>query len=99
MLLRAQMYNYELHYEPGTSIPVADALTSAPLNHTSDDIHETVNNLTYNPVKDKQIKEIKEASKTDEEMIMLMQTITVGWPEHEDDVPPQIRYYFMYVMN
>ena len=40
------MYNFELHYEPGTSIPVADALSRATLNCTNDD-HETINNLTY----------------------------------------------------
>ena len=90
------MYNFELHYEPGTSIPVADALSRAPLNCNSDEDHETINNLTYNPVKEKQMNEIKEASKDDEEMNMLMQMIITGWPEHKDNVPLQIRHYFTY---
>ena len=76
------MYNFELHYEPGTSIPVADALSRAPLNCNNDEDHETINNLTYNPVKEKQMNEIKEASKDDEEMNMFMQMIITGWPEH-----------------
>ena len=84
VLLRAQMYNFELHYEPGTLIPVADALFRAPLNCNNDDDHETINNLTYNPVKAKQMNQIKEASKDDEKMNMLMQMITTGWPEHKD---------------
>ena len=88
------MYNFELHYEAGT-IPVADALSRAPLNCNNDEDHETINNLTYNPVKEKQMNEIKEASKYDEEMNMLMQMIT-GWPEHKDNVPLQIRHYFTY---
>ena len=62
-----------VHYKPGTSIPVADALSRAPLNYNNDEDHETISNLTYNAVKEKQMNEIKEASKDDEEMNMLMQ--------------------------
>ena len=92
------MYNFQLHYEPGTSIPVADALSTAPLNCNNDDDHEIINNLTYNPVKEKQMNEMKEASlsKDDDEMNMLMQMIATGWPEHNDNVPLQIRHYFTY---
>ena len=90
------MHNFEVRYEPGTLIPVADALSRAPLNCNKDDDHQTINNLTYNPMKEKQMNEIKQASKDDEEMIMLMQMIRTGWPEHKDNVPLQIRHYFTY---
>ena len=69
MLLRAQMYNFE-HCEPGTSIPANDALSKAALNCDNDEGHETINNLTYNPVMEKQMNEIKKTSKDDEEMII-----------------------------
>ena len=42
------------------------------------------------------MNEIKEASKDDEEMNMLMQMIITGWPEHKDNVPLQIRHHFTY---
>ena len=42
------------------------------------------------------MSEIKEASKDDKEMNMLMQMITTGWPEHKDNVPLQVRHYLTY---
>ena len=96
MLLRAQLYNVQLRYEPGTSIPVADALSRAPLNNPgSVEESDTINNLTYCPVKERQCDEIRQAS-SDEEMIKLKETIMTGWPTHKDQVPVEIRAFFPY---
>ena len=94
MLLRAQLYDYSIFYQPGTTIPVADALSRAPISHSEPE-EETFHNLTHVHVKEKQCTEIREAS-TDEEMSKLKETIISGWPVHKDDVPKEIRSYFPY---
>jgi transposase InsO family protein len=98
MFLKAQTYDYNLVYAPGTSIPVADALSRAPLNK-EDSVgreHEIADNLNFVQVKDRQMDKIKLASKHDEEMIQLRQVIIEGWPEHRNQIYPQLRQYFAY---
>ena len=95
MLLRAQMYDFELSYSPGKTIPVADALSRAPLP-SSDETTYGVNNLTFSPVKEKPTEEIRAVSQNDEEMMQLMKVITTGWPENKSEVPLSVKPYFSY---
>ena len=49
LLLRCQKYNYTLQYQPGNSIPIADALSRAPLAEampTADEVF-TVSNVNH----------------------------------------------------
>ena len=95
MLLRTQMYDYDLSYSPGTTIPVADALSRAPLPDTEGPMLN-VNNLTLVPVKDQSIEEIRNVSQQDEEMQQLTDIIASGWPQHKNDLPILVRPYFPY---
>ncbi len=94
MLLRAQLYNFELQYTPGSKIPVADALSRAPLC-TIKTLH-TVNNLAYSPVKESQWEKFQEAGKLDEEITTVIRQIADGWPGLKDDVPLLAKPYFPY---
>ena len=94
MLLRAQLYDYSIFYQPGSTIPVVDVLSRDPLSHSEPE-EETIHNLTHVHVKEKPCKEIRERS-TDEEMSKLKETIMSGWPVHKDNVPTEIRSYFPY---
>lgn len=97
MLLKTQAYDFDLIYLPGTAIPTADALSRFPLKEDGDrSVHETIHNLMYTRVKNRQAQKIREASQNDEEMIELRKTITDGWPEHKELLSPQLRQYFPY---
>ena len=94
MLLRSQMYDYTLEHKPGSAIPVADALSRAPLENPAGKEREMVNNLTLNPIKKKPLEQLRETSRHDEEMQQLMHMITSGWPQLKDDVPLSLKPYF-----
>ena len=49
MLLGAQTYDFSLEYEPGTQIPVADALSRAPTSTGTEDESEEINSLRLSP--------------------------------------------------
>lgn len=98
MLLRAQRYNFDLIYKPGTKIPVADTLSRAPLETTEHDNKEIniVCGIHTLPIKGTCLEKIQDASTKDEEILALKQMITKGWPEDRVDVSPIIRSYFDY---
>ena len=96
MLLRSQMYNYNLVYVPGKDIPVADALSRAPLKEGPTEEADRVHNLTFNSVKQRKIEQIRNSCKIDPEMQELMKVIYQGWPEHKADDPEIVRQYFSF---
>ncbi len=98
MLLKSQSYDFDLIYAPGTTIPVADALSRAPI-HGFEPIgaeHETVHNLFLSQMKPKYIQKVKEASRNDVELTHLRKAITEGWPQDKNELIPQLRLYFPY---
>ena len=89
------MYNYNLVYiyVPGKDIPVADALSRAPLKGPTEEA-DRVHNLTFNLVKWRKIEQIRNSCKIDPEMQELMKAIYQGWSEHKADVPEIVQQYF-----
>ena len=96
MLLRAQRYDIRLQHHAGTSIPVADTLSRAPLPDDTPAHVEVVHNLSMTPVKDALLAQIKTETQSDKSLCMLMSTIMKGWPDRRDDVPSEARLYFNY---
>ena len=47
MLLSAQEYNFEVTYKSGKDIPIADALSRAPVNSSKSEEIISVNNLSF----------------------------------------------------
>ena len=98
LLLDLQKYDLKVTYKPGKSLFLADHLSRAYLNESKEDLipdsELSVNYLTFLPVsKDNQLK-IKNATKQDQEMQMLRDTVLKGWPQRKDQVPPEIRPYW-----
>lgn len=98
MLLRAQRYNFDLIYKPGTQIPVSDTLSRAPLETTEHDSKniDIICSVHTLPIKGTCLEKIQEESTKDEEILTLKQMITKGWPDDRIDVSPIIRSYFEY---
>lgn len=95
LLLKAQEYNYTLEYRPGKSIPVADALSRAPLTEGGP-AKEKVHHVFYTPFRKDRLQEVKEATRADEVLTELKKVILSGWPLHKDDVPAAAKPYYDY---
>ena len=96
MLLRAQMYDFSLEYKPGTQIPVADALSRAPVSTGVDAESEVINSLTLSPFTPQRLEEIKLKTAEDFTLIELKEVILRGWPSARQDCPLPVTPYFDY---
>ena len=94
LLVRTQEYSYTLSYTAGTAIPVADALSRAPL--PSKKSGEIVNNVFFTPIKKQRLQEVKAATQVDDVLTTLKRVILDGWPNTKQDVPPSVIPYFDY---
>ena len=97
-MLDLQKYDSKVKYKPGSTLFLADHLSRAYPNEAKDDLLSDtdlrVNYLTFLPVsKENQLK-IKNATKQDEEMQILRDTVLESWPQRKDQVPPIIRPYW-----
>lgn len=94
MLLRIQDYNYKLIFKPGKSIPVADALSRAPV-----DISEHVNfmsNSANSPIKEEKFEQIRRETEKDELLCDLKKVISEGWPDDKNNLLQHLSQYFQY---
>ena len=95
MLMRAYQYHIELEYQPGKSMHIADLLSRNFLPESGGgQIFESINMVSFLPVRPTTIEKIQKATVTDEIMQLLSKTITEGWPEDRSKVPNQILPYF-----
>jgi len=64
LLLRCQKYDYTLQYQSGKSIPIADALSRAPLTDkiSSDEEIFTVSNVNFSPINSSRLNDIRIAT-------------------------------------
>ena len=93
MILRLYRYDVDFRYIEGSKLFIADTMSRAYL--VVPDTHLRV--MMVNALKgesDQRIKEVKEATVTDESMQTLLDIIKEGWPEHKKDVPSEVRPYF-----
>ena len=95
MLLRLQEYNFQLTYKPGKSIPIADALSRAPSSKSVKSELVSVNNLSFTPIKESRLKEIRDKTNGDETLQLLKNTIMHGWPDHKTLLPMSLTPYFV----
>ena len=77
MLLRIQDYNYKLLYNPGKSIPVADALSRGPVDK-SENVHVMSNSATL-PLKEERFEEKRREKEKDNILCSLRKVISEGW--------------------
>lgn len=94
LLLRLQSYDYSITYIPGKDMLIADALSRISPNEKQEiegmdiKIHHMVN------VSDNKLDVIRRETSKDEELQILAQVITQGWPEKRNQLQPIIRDYW-----
>ncbi|KAK2712700.1 hypothetical protein QYM36_011401, partial [Artemia franciscana] len=99
LMLQIQPYNLSVEHVPGTSIPVADALSRLPLPETDAEFErETevfVHTLFKNvPMSDSRLLCIKSSTESDPELSSLTSTIITGWPETRSSCSEKIQKYW-----
>jgi len=94
MLLKIQDYNYSLDYKPGTSIPIADALSRGPLPNCEQ--VNVISNLENSPLTSSRFLHIKNETEKDPVLIKLKKTIAEGWPNDKQQLDDSLRVYFNY---
>lgn len=94
LILRTQMYTFDLSYKQGKSIPVADALSRAPVDK-SDNVN-LISNACITSAKEEKLEEIRRETEKDTALKDLKHIITNGWPEEKLHLPTTVTPYFSY---
>lgn len=93
LMLRLHRYDIDFQYHPGDRLFIADTLSRAYLNVPESEVRVLKVNA-FNEVPDKILQEVQEATRNDNSMKLLMETIQEGWPDEKANVPPEIKQYF-----
>ena len=102
LLLAVQKYDINVKHKPGKSkeMVIADTLSRAYLpNDESNDlekdlevqVHMLISNL---PISQPKLEEFKTATKEDQVLQSLKDTVLNGWPQTRNEVPNEIRPYW-----
>ena len=97
MMMRLQKYDFEVRYQQGTSMYIADMLSRAFLpttEHPSGTEFENVHMTSFLPISSEKVKDIQLATDEDESLQMLKQIIIQGWPQERKNLPIQVTPYF-----
>ena len=89
MLLRTQKYSYEIIYTRGKEMYLADMLSRSFLPN-EDNSHvefEQINMVKFLPIREERLKQLREATESDNVLQSLQQTVLNGWPDRKDAVP------------
>ena len=71
MILHAQEYNFEVTYKSGKDIPIADALSRAPVNSSKSEEIISVNNLSFASFKASRLDGIRLKTQSDDTLKLL----------------------------
>lgn len=97
MLLRLQKYDYDITYQPGKLMFLADTLSRAVNNNPSaEHAFEEVNMMTHLPIRDERLQQIREQTASDDTLQSLKRVIIAGWPDVKEALPPQLMPYHSY---
>ena len=97
MMMRLQKYDYEVRYERGTNLHLADTLSRAYLPttvHPTGADFENIHAATFLPVSNARLREIQQETENDDGLRVLKDVILRGWPIERSQVPVQITPYF-----
>lgn len=97
MILRTQRYSFSLEFRPGKSIPIADALSRAPLDETAENEPTLrVSNVDLCPISDSRLAAIRDATERDDALQALCTVITNGWPDKKAELTSSVAVYYSY---
>ena len=95
--MRLQKYDYEMQYECGTNVYLADTLsrTYLPMTlHLTGAEFENINAAAFLPVSTSRLREIQQATEDDVILQALKVIILCGWPDDCSQLPEQTTPYF-----
>ncbi|KAI8519529.1 hypothetical protein Bbelb_027860 [Branchiostoma belcheri] len=101
LLLRLQHYDYTIKYKPGKEMLLADALSRLSPHDKKEmedmkvQIHHIVRVTTtkLEEIRQETNKEINGGIK-DQELQLLAEAVTQGWPQKRNEIPPEIQGYW-----
>ena len=94
--LEVQKYDFNVHYERGKNMHLADMLSRAslPFECNDSDELEFVHMVNYLPISDERINEIRAETRKDQSLQRLSEIILTGWPEEKKFAPELTHSYF-----
>lgn len=96
-MMRHQKYDYEVQYEHGTNLYLANTFSRAYLPttvHPTGAEFENINATAFLPVYMSRLQEIQQATENDEILQTLKTVILHGLPDDCSQLPEQITPYF-----
>ena len=95
MLLSLQRYQIRVIYTAGPKVPVADALSRAPVDEEQSVFEEQqqvmMSEVTESAISDPTLEEIRKQTTRDEGMQDLVVAILEGWPARQEQVSALIQ--------
>ena len=99
LLLRTQVYTFDLIYRPGKDLVLSDTLSRAPLKDILPGekvIVNMVSNLQDTPFNTDRLQCIRTATAADKTLSALADVLRTGWPDNKRDLPTALLPYFSY---
>lgn len=96
MLLRMQKYIFQLEYQPGKHVKLADALSRLdPVPGEEIDVNLTVHEFQAElNASSSRLSQIREETEKDGELSQLKRTVNDGWPRDRGECPVQLHAYW-----
>lgn len=97
MMLKLQKYSLNVVWKKGKDLVIADALSRAPImsEEAQNDIDEyQIHTVSYLPISDLRLNELKQATETDTTMQMVIKYACQGWPCQKGLVPNEVKPYW-----
>ena len=97
MMMRLHTYDYEVRYERGENLHLADTLSRAHLPttaHPTGAEFEHINVAAFLPVSSARLRKIQQATESDETLRALKDVILRGWAEERSQTPTLVTSYF-----
>ncbi|XP_011664712.2 uncharacterized protein K02A2.6-like [Strongylocentrotus purpuratus] len=97
MLLRLQKYHFDISYQQGKLMYLADTLSRAVGGDPSEvNFFEEVNMVAHLPIRDERLQQIREQTAADQVLQKLKSVIVSGWPNDRHTLPEELTPYFGY---
>ena len=98
LLIRLHQYDVEIKYKPGPEMYLADTLSRAYLQQTDrtpmEIAVESIHMANFIPLSKQRLTEIQQATASDSTLQLVIQQITVGWPDTMQECPPETHAYY-----
>ena len=99
IMMRLHRYDIQFRYVPGSKLVIADTLSRAYVKAKEDSnqdsmIMNVVLNSNEEEIPDTRREEIRQAIKTDDELLELIEIIQNGWPKDKRQLPENLHPYF-----